>query len=146
VKFFTAYFFYKICYHSGNGIFFLSEPSTTLQNWALFLYVDTSELPFLTARWQQVPVHFGVQNYSVKLFGKLDGSEMSFQASEVVHGTNDNRELSYKFNKVPASGIYHVEVRVLSNTCPNGLCQVSRSSDILVRKYNIRVTKFHVVS
>ena len=70
---------------------------------------------------------------------------MNVLASEVVHGTDDNRELSYKFDSVLASGVYHFEVRVLNNTCTNGLCKVSRSPDIPVRKYNIRVTKPHVV-
>jgi len=125
--------------------FFLSEPNTTLQNRTSFLYVDTSELPVLTARWQQVPLRFGVQNYSLKMFRKLEGSEVNLLASAVVHGTDDNRELSYKFDDVLASGVYHFEVRVLNNTCTNGLCQVSRSPDIPVRKYNIRVTKLHVV-
>jgi hypothetical protein len=124
----------------------LSESSTPLQNWTSFLYVDTSERPFLTARWQQVPVRFGVQNYSVELFRKLEGSKMNLQASEVVHGTNDNRELIYKFDKILASGFHYVEVRVLSTTCTNDLCPVSRSLDILLRKYNIRITKLHVVS
>jgi len=109
------------------------------------LYVDTSEMPFLTARWQQVPLRFGVQNYRLEMFRKLEGSEMNLLASEVVHGTNDNRELSYKFDSILASGVYHFEVRVLNNTCTNGLCQVSRSPDIHVRKYNIRVTKLLVV-
>jgi len=143
-------FFYSLCFIKSVTtlemiFFFLSEPSTTLQNWTSFLYVDTSESPFLTARWQQVPLRFGVQNYSLKMFGKLEGSEMNLQASAVVRGTDDNRELSYKFDDVLASGVYHFEVRVLNNTCTNDLCQVSRSPDIPVRKYNIRVTKLHVV-
>lgn len=71
---------------------------------------------------------------------------MNLQASEVVHGTNDNRELIYKFDKILASGFHYVEVRVLSTTCTNDLCPVSRSLDILLRKYNIRITKLHVVS
>ena len=142
---FLKLIFYKIFYHSGNDNFFLSEPRTTLQNWTSFLYVDTSDLPFLTVRWQQVPLRFGVQNYSLEMFRKVEGSEMNLMASEVVHGTDDNRELSYKFDNILASGVYHFEVRVLSNTCTNGRCQVSRSPDIPVRKYDIRGTKLHVV-
>jgi len=92
-----------------------------------------------------VPLCFGVQNYSVEMFRKSEGSEMNLLASEVVHGTDDNRELSYNFDNVLASGVCHFEVRVLNNACTNGLCQVSRSPDIPVRKYNIRVTKLHVV-
>lgn len=92
-----------------------------------------------------MPLHFGVQNYSLEMFRKLEGSEMNLLTSEVVHGTVDNRELSYKFDNFLAPGFYYFEVRVLSNTCTNGLCQVSRSPDIHVRKYNIRLTKLHVV-
>lgn len=136
---------HKICHHSGSEICFLSELSTPLQNWTSLLYVDTSELPFLTARWQQAPSRFGVQNYSLEVFRKVEGAEMKLQASEVVHGTDDNRELSYKFDSVPASGVYHFEVCVLSNNCTNGRCRVSGSPDIPVRKYNVRVTKLHGV-
>lgn len=118
------------------------EPSTTLQNWTSFLYIDTSESPFLTARWQQVPLRFGVQNYSLKMFRKLEGSEMNLQASAVVRGTDDNRELSYKFDDVLASGVYHFEVRVLNNTCTNGLCQVSRSPDVHVRDFGSKTLIF----
>jgi len=89
------------------------EPSTTLQNWTSFLYVDTSDLPFLRVRWQQVPLRFGVQNYSVEMFRKSEGSEMNLLASEVVHGTDDNRELSYNFDNVLASGVCHFEVTLV---------------------------------
>lgn len=92
-----------------------------------------------------MPLRFGVQNYSLEMFRKLEGSEMNLLASEVVHGTDDDRELSYKFDDVLASGVYHFEVCVLNNTCTNGLCRVSRSPDIPVRKYNIRVTKLRFV-
>jgi hypothetical protein len=70
---------------------------------------------------------------------------MNLQASKLVHGTDDNRELSYDFDNVPVSGVYQFEVRVLSDNCTNGLCQVSRSPDIPVRKYNVRVTELHVM-
>jgi hypothetical protein len=84
-----------------------------------------------------VPLRFGVQNYRLEMFGKLEGSEMKLLASEVVHGTDDNRELSYKFYSVLAYDVYHFEVRMLNNTCTNGLCQISWSSYVPVRKYNI---------
>lgn len=69
---------------------------------------------------------------------------MSLQASEVVRGTADDRELSYKFDSFPACGVYHFEVRILSDSCTNGLCKVSRSPDIPVRKYNIKVMELNV--
>lgn len=115
---------------------FLSAPGIELQNWTSFLYIDVSELPILTARWLQAPSQFGVQKYRLEVFKKVAGSEMNLQASEVIQGTNDDHELSYKFDTFLSSGVYHFEVCIVSDNCTNGLCQVSKSPDVPVRKYN----------
>jgi hypothetical protein len=106
-----------------------------LKNWTSFLYVDISELPLLTAKWQQAPLHFGVQKYRLQVFRKREETEMNMQASEVIQGTNEGHELSFTYDTFPASGVYYFEVCILSNNCTNGVCQVSRSPDVTVRKY-----------
>jgi hypothetical protein len=116
-------------------ILFFPEQGTELQNWTSFLYVDISELPLLTAKWQQAPSHLSVQKYRLQVFRKREGSEMNLQASEVIQGTNEGHELSFNFDTFPASGIYHFEVCILSDNCTNGVCQVSRSPDVTVSKY-----------
>lgn len=107
-----------------------------MQNWISFLYVDVSDLPLLTAKWQQAPSHFGVQKYRLQVFRKGEDSEINLQASEVVQGNTEGHELSFSFDTFPASGDYHFEVSILSDNCTNGVCQVSRSPDVPVRKYN----------
>jgi hypothetical protein len=120
----------------GAILFFLSGPQTQLQNWSSLVYVDVSESPVLTAKWQQAPSHFGVQKYRVQVFNKVDGSEMNLQASEVIPGTNKDHELSYKFDGFRTSGDYHFEVCILSDNCTDSLCKVSKSPDVTVCKYN----------
>jgi hypothetical protein len=115
---------------------FLSGPGIQLQNWTSFLYVDVSELPALTAKWQQAHSHFGVQKYKLEVFNKIESSGINLQASEVILGTDEDHELSYKFETFFTCGDYHIEVYILSDNCINGMCKVSRSPDITVRKYN----------
>jgi hypothetical protein len=126
--FFISFFLYIF--------YFFPEQGTKLQNWTSFLYIDESELPLLTAKWQQAPSHFGVQKYRLQVFREVEGSEINLQASEVIQGTNEGHELSFNFDTFPASGVYHFEVCVLSDNCTNGVCQISKSPDVTVRKYN----------
>jgi hypothetical protein len=107
-----------------------------LQNWSSLLYVDISESPVLTAKWQQAPSRFGIQKYRVQVFNKVEGSEMNLQASEVIPGTSMDRELSYKFDTFHVPGDYHFEVCILSDSCADGLCKISKSPDVTVRKYS----------
>jgi hypothetical protein len=116
-------------------LFIFPEQGTELQNWTSFLYVDISELPRLTAKWQQAPSRFGVQKYRLQVFRKREGSEMNLQASEVIQGTNEGHELSFNFDTFPSSGVYHFEVCILSDNCTSGVCQISRSPNVTVRKY-----------
>ncbi|XP_021922257.1 uncharacterized protein LOC110831033 isoform X2 [Zootermopsis nevadensis] len=109
-------------------------PRTELKNWSPFLYVDVSESPVFIAKWQQAPSHFGVQNYRVQVFSKVESSEMNLQASEVIPGANENHELSYKFDAFH-SGDYHFEVCILSNNCTDGLCKIAKSPYITVRTF-----------
>jgi hypothetical protein len=113
-------------------IVLFSEDSASLQEYTPFLYVDITDSPKLTARWQQAP--FPDLKYQVEIYQVEERSEKALVHSAVVDGTDNEEELSYSYNGIPMSGRYHVEIRVLSNKCDKGKCNVSVSPDLEIGK------------
>jgi hypothetical protein len=102
-----------------------------LTQWTPFLYVDVSESPSLTVRWQQAPLNFGVRKYELKVYDRNELKETK------VFIITDEEELSYKYSEhFPTYGEYKFEVRVLHDSCKNGVCPVSQSPEIVVGEYN----------
>jgi hypothetical protein len=95
------------------------------------MYVDVSESPSLTVRWQQAPLNFGVRKYELKVYDRNELKETK------VFSSTDEEELNYKYNEYfPTYGEYKFEVRVLHDSCKNGVCPVSQSPEIVVGEYN----------
>jgi hypothetical protein len=104
---------------------------TSLSQWAPFLYIDVTESPTLTVRWQQAPQRFGLQKYELKVYDKDELKE-----TKVFSGTEEE-ELRYTYREYfPTYGKYRFEVHVINDSCNNCTFPTSGSAEICVGKYN----------
>ncbi|KAJ9588294.1 hypothetical protein L9F63_018346, partial [Diploptera punctata] len=101
-----------------------------IEDWIPFIYVDVTEVPVLTARWQRAPSHMSVRSYRIRVF--KDGASVE---SSIWRGPfEEEHEQLYIYDTNNVSGIYHFEVTVEGDYkyCDAGLCRTARSPDIIV--------------
>lgn len=103
---------------------------TRIQDWIPFLYVDVSELPLMTAKWQHAPPWIDALKYNVAVY-----SNNELRENETYEGPFPMAsELHYLFYPNSVPGTYHFELAIISNSCDSNICHISRSPDIVVGK------------
>ncbi|XP_021922250.1 uncharacterized protein LOC110831030 isoform X3 [Zootermopsis nevadensis] len=105
---------------------------TRIQDWIPFLYVDVSELPLMTAKWQHAPPWIDALKYNVAVY-----SNNELRENETYEGPFPMAsELHYLFYPNSVPGTYHFELAIISNSCDSNICHISRSPDIVVGVHN----------
>ncbi|PSN52104.1 hypothetical protein C0J52_04337 [Blattella germanica] len=107
-----------------------------IQNWIPFMYVDISEMPVLTARWEHFSSAYSYIRYHIRVFKDGILAESVIRRRPFV-----DLEIAYVYDTKNSTGIYHFEVTVESDyvSCYNSQCRTAISPAIIVGRIKLPV-------